>query len=290
MMTASRLFFSMTALAAAMHLTACSNPAEVKKESADTTAETTSTGGEKIRIASEGAYPPMNFTKADGTLAGFDIDVANALCEQMKADCEIVAQDWDGIIQGLQAKKYDAIIAGMSITPKRLEVVDFTDPYFSSGLILIAKADSDINPDSLKDVTIGAQRSTVAAEFIETNYPKVTVKLYDTQENANSDLTTGRLQAVLVDQVVGTDWLSSDDAKGYVQKGASISTGKDDMGIALRKDDPLVEKFNAALAEIKSNGKYNAINAQYFGGGEAGVVTEELVSEPVPEDAKPDAQ
>ncbi len=235
---------------------------EAKKEA--TEAGATEATGDVIRIATEGAYPPMNFTNPDGTLGGFDVDVSNALCEQMKAKCEIVAQDWDGIIPGLKAKKYDAIVAGMSITDERKKVVDFTDRYFSSGLIVIAKKGSDTSLKNAKNV--GAQRSTVASQYLEDEHKGVSAKLYDTQENANIDLLNGRLDAIVVDQIVGTDWLSKDGSKDYEQKGEVILTGKDDFGIAIRKGDTeLANKFNTALKEIKGNGTYETISQKYFG-------------------------
>lgn len=252
---------SALALALAVSLTACGN----KTEEAAATEAAADAPVEVVRIATEGAYPPMNFTQADGSLAGFDVDVANALCEAMKTNCEIVQQDWDGIIPGLQAEKYDAIIAGMSITDERKEVVDFTDPYFSSGLLLIAKSDADITLEGLAGKKVGVQSATVAADYLEEKHPDIEVKAYDTQENANMDLASGRVDAVLVDQVAGTDWLSSDSAKGYAQQGSAISTGADDFGIAIRKDDALVGKFNTALADIKANGTYEKISVKYFG-------------------------
>ncbi len=265
MKSSSRLLWSAMTLAVSVGLTACGadkakDPAPADKADANKA----EASAEVIKIATEGAYPPMNFTKADGSLAGFDVDVTNALCEQMKANCEIVAQDWDGIIPGLQAKKYDAIVAGMSITEERKQAVDFTDPYFSSGLLLIAKADSDVAQGKLDGKTVGAQKATVASDYLEENNPKATVNLYDTQDNANMDLVNGRLDAIIVDQVVGTDWLASDDAKGYEQKGETISTGKDDFAIAVRKGDALAGKLNTALAEIKANGKYDEISKKYF--------------------------
>lgn len=251
-----------TLLALSMGLTACggNKPAEEAKA----TNETAEASAEVVRFATEGAYPPMNFTDKDGNLGGFDVDVANALCEQMKANCEIVAQDWEGIIPGLQAEKYDAVIAGMSITDERKQVVDFTDPYFSSGLLLIAKKGEEASFESLAGKSVGAQTATIASQYLEEEYPDIDVKLYDTQENVNLDLINGRLDAVLVDQVVGTDWLSSEDAANFEQKGEAVSTGKDDFGIATRKDDELTGKLNTALADIKSNGKYDEISSKYF--------------------------
>lgn len=252
---------SVSALAMALSLTACGG----NKTEESVATEATDAPVEVVRIATEGAYPPLNFTQADGSLAGFDVDVAHALCEQMKTNCEIVQQDWAGIIPSLQAEKYDAIIAGMSITEDRKKVVDFTDPYFSSGLVLIGKAGEAVTFDSLAGKNVGAQKGTVAVTYLEENYPDIKVKTYDTQENANMDLVSGRVDAVLVDKVVGLPWLASDDGKDYAQMGEIISTSDDDFGIALRKGDELVGKFNTALAEIKANGTYEQISVKYFG-------------------------
>ncbi|TIS58406.1 MAG: transporter substrate-binding domain-containing protein, partial [Mesorhizobium sp.] len=99
---------------------------------------------EKIKIGTEGAYPPFNTITPDGKVEGFDIDIANALCAQMKIECEIVTQDWDGIIPALQAKKFDAIIASMSITEERKKQVAFTHKYYTTPLALVALKDADI--------------------------------------------------------------------------------------------------------------------------------------------------
>jgi polar amino acid transport system substrate-binding protein len=123
---------------------------------------------EKIVIASEGAYPPFNSLETDGTLTGFDIDIAEALCEEMKAECELVTNDWDGMIPALQAKKFDAIIASMSITPERLQQVDFSKKYYNTGPAIAVPKDTDITDlEGLKGKTLGAQTSTTHANYAE---------------------------------------------------------------------------------------------------------------------------
>ncbi len=217
-----------------------------------------------IRIATEGAYPPFNQTDASGNLVGFDVDIANALCEAMNATCEIVAQDWDGIIPGLVANKYDAIVASMSITDERKETVDFTDRYYSNYLRLVAKKGSGIGGvGDLEGKTVGAQRATVAAQWAEDNLGRgSTVRLYDTQTAAYSDLEAGRLDALASDVYPAYDWLK--DKPDYEFVGDRIDID-DIIGIAVRKgEDDLREKFNAALKTIRDNGTYAQINEKYF--------------------------
>ncbi|WP_156948410.1 ABC transporter substrate-binding protein [Marinobacterium jannaschii] len=222
--------------------------------------------GDKIRIATEGAYAPFNMVDASGQLTGFDVDIANALCKEMKADCSIVAQDWDGIIPGLRARKYDAIIASMSITKERLRVVDFTERYYSNVLAFVAPEGKtfETSKEALKGKTIGAQRATIAGQYLEDNLADVvTVKLYDTQDNAYLDLSSGRLDGLLSDKFPAYDWLQTDAAKGFEFKGADIDIN-DEIGIAVRKGDKLKAKLNAALDAIRANGEYDKINAKYF--------------------------
>ena len=222
--------------------------------------------GDKIRIATEGAYAPFNMVDAEGNLIGFDVDIANALCEQMKADCEIVAQDWDGIIPGLRARKYDAIIASMSITKERLRVVDFSEKYYSNVLAFVAPKGKalETSKEGLKGLTIGAQRATIAGQRLEDVYDDVVnVKLYDTQDNAYLDLNSGRLDAILSDKFPAYDWLRSDDGKGFEFKGADIDID-DKIAIAVRQGDKLKDELSAAIKAIVENGKYEEINQKYF--------------------------
>jgi polar amino acid transport system substrate-binding protein len=248
--------------AAMLMLAGCNNSATPEDGAA---ADSTADAPMNIKIATESSYKPFSYTDADGKLIGYEIELVDALCAQMKAKCEVISQDWDGLIPGLNAQKFDAIIAGMSITPERKEVVEFTDPYFHTGIILIGKKGDDISIDALKGQPIASQRSTVASQYLQDEHADADIKLYDTQDNAYLDLTSGRVRAMMSDKVTGLDWLKTDAGKDYEVKGQEISTDEDAMGIALRKGDPLVAKFNKALAELKENGTYDQITGSYFG-------------------------
>ncbi|WP_157015473.1 ABC transporter substrate-binding protein [Mesorhizobium xinjiangense] len=219
---------------------------------------------ETLKIGTEGAYPPFNNLTADGKLVGFDVEIAEALCEEMKVECEFVTQDWDGIIPALQAGKFDAIVASMSITPERMEQVNFTDPYYVNSLVFIAPKDSDMDPSAVGNMVIGVQEGTIAAIFAEETYPDADLKAYPTQLEAWSDLDTGRVDAVLADFGVQYDWINSDDGACCEFKGDPVSSD-DRIGIALRKDETeLRDRFNTAIKAIRENGTYAEINKKYF--------------------------
>lgn len=239
-------------------LSGCSKPEE--KSSASTAEDSKTT----VIFATEGAYKPFNYVDAEGKLVGFDVDIANALCEQMKAKCEIVAQDWDGIIPGLIAKKYDAIIAGMSITEERSKVIDFSEPYFVNSLVYLGKKSDNVDTTSLNKQSIGAQRSTVASQYLEDNLSENNdIKLYDSQENAYLDLVAGRTTLMLSDKVPALDWLKTKEGADFGLKGNEIDMD-DKLAVAVRKGDALKAKLDAALSEIKANGTYQKISDSYF--------------------------
>jgi polar amino acid transport system substrate-binding protein len=224
-----------------------------------------------VRIGTEGAYPPFNYFDSSGKLQGFDIDIAKALCEKMKVKCVFVAQDWDGIIPGLLAKKYDAIIASMSITEERKKKVDFTEPYYRSPAIFVAPKDTDItdtSPKGMKGKVIGAQSSTIHANYLEDNYKDSTIKLYKTQDEVNADLAAGRLDAQLADKLVLYEWLKTKDGQCCKFIGPDIKDPRwfgEGAGIAVRKEDQdLKAMFNKALKEILADGTYEKINKKYF--------------------------
>lgn len=221
---------------------------------------------EKLKMGIEAAYPPFNNKDASGQVVGFDKDIGDALCAKMKVECEVVTSDWDGIIPALNAKKFDFLISSLSITEERKLAVDFTEPYYSNKLQFIAPKGVDFKTDkaALEGKVIGAQRATLAGTWLEDlKDDKITIKLYDTQENAYLDLTSGRVDAILADKYVNYDWLKTDAGRAYEFKGDPV-VESDKIGIAVRKGDPLRDKLNAALKEIVADGTYKKINDKYF--------------------------
>jgi arginine/ornithine transport system substrate-binding protein len=225
----------------------------------------------KVRIGTEGAYPPFNSIDTNGQLVGFDVDIGKALCAAANFECEFVVQDWDGIIPGLIAKKYDAIVASMSITDKRKEVVDFTEKYYQTPAKFVAAkgAGFDISPEGLKGKVIGVQRATTHENFLRAKFPGADIRTYATQDEANADLVSGRLDLVMADSVVLLEgFLKTDAGQDFEFVGPGYSDPKfhgEGVGIAIRKgDDDLRQAFNAAIDKIRADGTYKAINAKYF--------------------------
>ena len=197
---------------------------------------TTAHAADKLRIGTEGAYPPFNQIDATGAVIGFDIDIAAALCNEMQVECEFITQDWDGIIPGLLAKKYDAVVASMSITEERMKAVAFTDPYYSNKLRYVAPKGSTIDVKDLKGKSVGAQRATISASYLEDNLgDEVSIKLYDTQENAYLDLESGRTDVVLADMLVTYEWLQKGAGEKFEFVGEEVNID-DSIGIAVRKE------------------------------------------------------
>ena len=226
---------------------------------------------DKLRVGVEGAYPPFSSVNKDGKLEGFDIEIAEALCADMGVECELVKQDWDGIIPALIAKKYDAIIASMSITEERLEKVDFSKPYYKSPARFITKKGSDIeiSADGLKGKSVGVQRGTVSDKFITGTFGEgVDIKRYGTQEEAYLDLNAGRVELVFADAFVLMEFTGSDNGKDYDFVGGSYTDKKyfgEGIGIAVRKGDTeLTEKLNTAIDNIRKSSAYDKVRAKYF--------------------------
>jgi polar amino acid transport system substrate-binding protein len=225
----------------------------------------------KLKIGTEGAYPPFNNLTADGKLEGFDIDIANALCAEMKAECEIVTQDWDGIIPALQAGKFDAIIASMSITAERKEKVDFSKKYYQTPPAIAVAKDStiaDASPESLKGKSLGVQASTTHFNFAEAKYGESDIKGFPSAQEYQLDMASGRVDGVMDDVMVLRGWLATEAGACCKILGTltpdPVINGEG-AGIAVRKGETaLADKFNAAIDAIRASGEYKKIQDKYF--------------------------
>ena len=244
---------------------------------------------DKLRIATEGAYAPWNFSGPNGTLEGFEIDLANDLCKRMNKDCEIVAQNWDGIIPSLTAGKYDAIMAGMSITPKREEVIAFSNPYAAAinsfavlgdgdlaNLPMTGKplsVDSEAAKPVLKEIAklvegkaVGVQGSTTASSFMEQYLKGADTREYKTTEEHNLDLVAGRLDAVVANATVLSAALEKEDLAGVKLSGPLFSGKVFGMiGIGLRKEDTALKaEFDKAIEAARADATIKTLSEKWF--------------------------
>ncbi|QPH53122.1 transporter substrate-binding domain-containing protein [Pontivivens ytuae] len=224
-----------------------------------------------LDICVEGAYPPFSFTTEDGAVEGFDIDIANALCNEMGVECEMVKTDWDGIIPALLEDKCDAIIASMSITEERKQVIDFSEKYYQTPAVFIAEEGrfADDSAETLADAVVGVQRGTIHQDFMEGEYPDVELRLYAAQDDAYLDLTAGRIDAIMADSIAMDEgFLKTEAGEGYAMIGEGYSIPQyhgDGAGIGVRQEDTeLRDNFTAAIAAIRASGQYDEIASEYF--------------------------
>lgn len=225
-----------------------------------------------IKIGTEGAYPPFNYTDDQGNLVGFDIDIANALCQELNAQCKFVPYEWDKIIDGLIEKKFDAIIASMSITEERKKRVSFSEKYYQTpARILIPKSmANDYVINGLRGKRIGVQRSTTHSSYLMDQHPNdVRIVLYARQDNANKDFANGEIEALLADSLALHEVFFKDNSKQEsIFFGPELNDPKwfgEGAGVAVRQgEEALAQEFTDAIKSIREKGIYQQINAKHF--------------------------
>ncbi len=224
-----------------------------------------------LRICVEGAYPPFSQVSDAGELEGFDIDIANALCAEMGATCEMVQTEWDAIIPTLEEGKCDAILASMSITEERRQRIDFTEKYYQTPARFIAVEGFDAEPTDagMAGKTICVQRASIHQAFVEGEFSSADIVLYPTQDEVYLDLTSGRCDAAMQDSIAGQEgFLATPAGEGYAFFGPGFSIPKyhgEGAGIGVRKSDgELRDRLSAAISAIRENGVYKEINDAYF--------------------------
>jgi octopine/nopaline transport system substrate-binding protein len=247
---------------------------------------------DKIRIGTEGAYPPWNSKDASGKLIGFEVELAWTLCRYIGKQCEMVEQDWDGMIPGLIMRKFDVIMAGMSITDERLKTINFSQGYADEVASLAVMKGSDLegmktplgiglsspNSDAKKALktitaalagkTVCTQTGTIHQNFLESgDVGKVNLRTYKTQDEVNLDLTSGRCDVALAAAVAFSDYAEK-SGKPVVLIGPTFSGGAfgNGVGVGIRKDDTaLLKSFNLAINKARKNGDISRIATKWFG-------------------------
>lgn len=224
------------------------------------------TAAQTIRFATEASYPPFEFTDANNKIIGFDVDLANALCKEIDATCTFTNQAFDSLIPSLKFRRFDAVMAGMDITPERQQQVLFSEPYYDNSALFIGQQGKFTSLDQLKGKRVGVQNGTTHQKFITDKHPEIIIRPYDSYQNARLDLQNGRIDAVFGDTAVVTEWLKTNpklvSVGDKVTDKAYFGTG---LGIAVRQGNTeLQQKFNSALEKVKQNGTYAAIYNKWF--------------------------
>ena len=247
---------------------------------------------DKIKIGTEGAYPPWNSKDASGKLIGFEVELAYTLCRYIGQQCEIVEQDWDGMIPALIMRKFDAIMAGMSITDKRKKAINFSQGYADEVASLAVMKGSDLEgmdtPEginltlggsgvkktlktltgALAGKTVCTQTATIHQNFLESgDVGKINLRTYKTQDEVNLDLASGRCDVALAAAVAFTDYAEK-SGKPVVLVGPTFSGGAfgNGVGVGIRKDDTeLLKAFNKAIEKARKNGDISRIATKWFG-------------------------
>ena len=255
---------------------------------------------DKIKIGTEGAYPPWNAKDASGNLIGFEVDLAKELCAIMKHECTIVEQDWDGMIPALLMRKFDAIMAGMSITDERLKTINFSQGYADEVASLAVMKGSSLESlntpkainlskkgaakgtlktltDALAGKTVGVQTATIHQNFLESgDVGKVKIRTYKTQDEVNLDLASGRIDAALAAAVAFTDYAAK-SGKPVVLVGPTFSGGAfgNGVGVGIRKGDnstavgkrdaKILKDFNSAINTARFKGIIRELAIKHFG-------------------------
>ncbi|WP_299015448.1 lysine/arginine/ornithine ABC transporter substrate-binding protein [uncultured Photobacterium sp.] len=222
---------------------------------------------DEIKFAMEATYAPFEYMDQNNQIQGFDVDLANALCEEINAKCTFHNHPFDSLIPALKFRRYDAVISGVDITDQRKEQVNFTDAYYDNAAAFVAISGKVASQDKLKGKRIGVQNGSTHQSYLIDQMPGVTTVAYVSAQEAFLDMQNGRIDSVFGDTAVVAEWFKKNDKLTYVGKQVTnaqyFGYG---FGIAVNKNNQeLVNKLNAALKTVKANGEYQAIFNKYFG-------------------------
>ena len=221
---------------------------------------------EKIRFATEASYAPFETVNEKNEIVGFDVDLAQAMCAKIDAECTFTNQAFDSLSPSLKYKRFDALMAGIDVTPERQKQVDFTNTYYDNSAVFVAVAGKFDSIDSLKGKQIGIQNGTTHQKYLMEQFKDMKIVPYESYQNAVLDLKGGRIDAVFGDTAVINEWLKSNDNLKTVGERVTdpeyFGTG---LAIAVRKgNSELKDKLNKALGEVKADGTYDTLYKKWF--------------------------
>ncbi|HWT51314.1 MAG TPA: cystine ABC transporter substrate-binding protein [Caulobacter sp.] len=216
-----------------------------------------------LRIGLEGTYPPFNFQDKDGQLAGFEVDFAKALAAQLGVKAEFHPAPFAGLLGALESGRVDVVINQITITPDRQAKYDFSEPYTVSGIQIIKLKDRPglEKPEDLAGKKVGVGLGTNYEQWIRANVPKADVRTYDDDPTKYQDLRAGRIDVVLNDRLVATDFVKT--SPEFVASGAPFAA--QGSGVAMKKDPGLKVVIDEAISALRANGKLAAISQRWFG-------------------------
>jgi polar amino acid transport system substrate-binding protein len=232
---------------------------------------TTAAKADLVFATDAAPYPPFTSQNAAGEWEGWEYELLQALCAEMKEKCTLIPIAWDGIIPALLEKKMDGIFGSMSINDERKKQIDFSDMYYNSASVIIGPkgGDKNIAPEAFKGKTIGVQGATTHANYAEKYFlpAGATIKPYKGQDEANADLAAGRVDVVQADGVTLGSFLASAEGACCEVYGAvpvDIAILGPGVGVGLRKEDTaLKDKINAAIKALSANGTFETLTAKY---------------------------
>lgn len=264
-----KLFWAL-GLAASVALVGCGKKDEPVAGGA--TGATGATSMPVLRVAIDPTYEPFTFKTPDGQPAGFDIDIANAICAEIQRQCVFVEQIWDSMIPGLLAQQYDVIISSMSITEERQRVIDFSDKYYSTPSRIVVRDGTPFESlESLRGLRLGVLRGSTQERYAMGELAPLGVNVipYQAQDQVYLDIGSGRLDGTVADVVeVTAGFLDRPEGAGFVFVGPELNDPQYfgiGMGVAMRQGrEDLREQINQAIQAIRANGTYDAIASKYF--------------------------
>ena len=233
-----------------------------------------------LKIGTEGGYPPWSMVDASGKVMGFDADVGDALCDKLQTKCRFVVQSFDSLIPALQAKRFDLVISGMSVTPEREKIISFSLPYVTEdSAFVLPTGDALLGASSAEDLfkglagkSIGVQSGTTQAAFLQKHVPGIQIRTYDTQDQMQMDLAAGRMDGAF-SELTAQNKFVQEAGKGSFEMPEVVVKGSLDpdvlgpgIGVGINKENTeLKEQVDAALCELIEEGAIKAASEKWFG-------------------------